>query len=444
MANLQQQVLSRNRLEPLVDRLGLTRRGKNVEEVIDNIQSNISVTEADPSVPPPDSATPSNSTSNYGRRSNEVPGFYVSFTTDNPQDAQVVCGEITSMLLAENLKSREQVALNTTDFLARQLSEAKGSLDEQDKRLAAFKGRYLGQLPSDVDSNLKILMGLNAQLDASTQMLNRAQQDKTYTESVLAQQVTAWKSSQSSLTSETIGQRLAALQTQLVALQTRYTEDHPEVIKMKKDIAALKGKQQEMSVSAVQDGTAETVEGKLEPPEILQLRQEIHQNENAIERATQEQKRLQQQIAAYQSRLTLSPGVEEQYKQLTRDYDTAQGIYNSLSTNKSESEIQTDLEHRQQGEQMILLDAASLPHFPSFPVRWKFGAGGLGLGLTLGVGVALWLEFRDKTMRNEADVIAALNLPMLTSVPWVGAAAEQSWFRDRFKALFGPKETAEA
>jgi uncharacterized protein involved in exopolysaccharide biosynthesis len=434
IANLQQQVLSRNRLEPVVDRLGLARKGKSVDEAIDEIQNNIVVTEADSSVPP-DTSNPSSSSSNYGRRSNDMPGFYVSFTTENPQDAQAVCGEITSMLLAENLKSREQVALNTTDFLSRRLSEAKDNLDEQDKKLAVFKGHYLGQLPGDVDGNLKILIGLNTQMDASTQMLNRAQQDKTYTESVLAQQVTAWKSSQSSLTSETIGQRLAALRTQLVALQTRYTEDHPEVIRMKSDIAALADKQQEISASAVQDASADTVERKLEPPEILQLRQEIHQDENAIEKATQEQKRLQQQIDTYQSRLTLSPAVEEQYKQLTRDYDTAQGIYNSLFTNESESEIQTDLEHRQQGEQMLLLDAASLPHFPSFPVRWKFAAGGLGLGLTLGVGVALWLEFRDKTMRNEADVVAALNLAVLTSVPWVGAQEEKNWFRGRFQKV---------
>ena len=152
----------------------------------------------------------------------------------------------------------------------------------------------------------------------------------------------------------------------------------------------------------------------------MQLRHQIQQNESFISRTTLEQQRLQQQIDTYQSRLVLSPRVEEEYKLLTRDYNTAQGIYDRLLNNKSESEIQTDLEERQQGEQMRLLDPASFPNSPSFPVRWKFAAGGLGSGLALGILVAFWLEFRDKAIRDEADVTATLELPMLTSVPWVG------------------------
>ncbi len=137
----------------------------------------------------------------------------------------------------------------------------------------------------------------------------------------------------------------------------------------------------------------------------------------------------------YQSRLTLSPAVEEQYKQLTRDYDTAQKIYDSLLFNKSSSEMQTDLEHRQQGEQMRLLDTASLPTSPSFPVRWRFAAVGLGTGFVLGLGIAVWLELQDKTIRNEGDGIAALELPMLSSIPWLGPTAihEPTGILGRFK-----------
>ena len=439
MITLQQQVLSRNQLQAMLTRVGLQRKGESVDDVITEIQRNVSIAEADPL---------GSSSAGPTSRSWDAPGFYISFTADNPREAQQICAELTSMLLAENLKSREQVAVSTTDFLARQVSEAKNDLDEQDRKFAAFKALYLGQLPGDVDNNLKILGGLNSQLDADTQLLNRMQQDKSYAESLLAQRLAAWKSSQDFLTSETIEQRLAALQTQFVAMQTRYTEDHPELIKMKRDIEALEAKQKEMTVlsdqKAAGDDAGVDVHIK-EPGEIRGLRQQIHQNEGAIARVTREQKQLQETINKYRSRLTLSPKVEEEYKQLTRDNETAHQIYNSLLLNKSQSEIQTDLERRQQGEQMRLLDEANLPVSPSFPVRWRFAAYGLGTGLTFGIGIATWLEFRDKAVRDEMDVVAGLDLPTLTSIPWVGEATikGQNGFRDRVKALVGHKRTAE-
>ena len=89
------------------------------------------------------------------------------------------------------------MAQSTTDFLTRQLEDAKRNIDDLDGKLANFKRQYMGQLPGDEDNNMKILMGLNSQLDADTQALNRAQQDRTYTESLLAQQLASWKSSQS-------------------------------------------------------------------------------------------------------------------------------------------------------------------------------------------------------------------------------------------------------
>ena len=117
--------------------------------------------------------------------------------------------------------------------------------------------------------------------------------------------------------------------------------------------------------------------------------------------------------------------MEEQYKALNRDYDTAQKIYADLLAKKSESEMQTDMELRQQGEQMRLLNPSDLPEAPSFPSRILFAGGGLGAGLVLGLGLALWLELRDKSIRTEQDLIAVLGLPMLVSVPWIGAGAAE-------------------
>ncbi len=121
-------------------------------------------------------------------------------------------------MIEENLRSREQVAQSTTEFLTRQLEEKKKDLDDQDSKLATFKRQYMGQLPGDVDNNLKLLMAMNSQLDANTQSLNRAQQDKAYTESLLAQQLTTWKSTQSSTNPQTLEQQLTRVAGSVVAI----------------------------------------------------------------------------------------------------------------------------------------------------------------------------------------------------------------------------------
>jgi polysaccharide chain length determinant protein (PEP-CTERM system associated) len=411
IATMQQQVLSRKRLQPVIDRLGLAKRGKSVDDVVDDIRQNLDIQPVLPTA-----------TTTKRKGQSEVPGFYVNFTADNPKDAQAVCSELTSMLLEENLKAREQVAQSTTDFLSRQLEDAKRNLDDQDSKMAGFKRQYMGQLPGDEDNNLKILMGLNSQLDANTQSVNRAQQDKAYTESLLAQQLAAWKSSQSATSPQTLEQQLASLQSQLITLQSRYTDDHPDVAKTKHDIAEVKRKLNEINSAAVQT-TDTSDKGTAEPAEIRQLRLQIHQYSEAISQATRDQKRLQDEIHTYQGRVALSPAVEEQYKALTRDYETAQKFYQDLLAKKSESEMQTDMERRQQGEQMRLLNPANLPDTPSFPNRLLFAGGGLGAGLAIGLGLAMWLEMRDKSIRNEQDVLAALELPMLVSVPWIGSDA---------------------
>ena len=105
-------------------------------------------------------------------------------------------------------------------------------------------------------------------------------------------------------------------------------------------------------------------------------------------------------------------------------YDNAQNVYRDLLAKKSSSELATNMENQQQGEQMRVLNPAGLPDSPSFPNRLLFAGGGLGAGLMLGVVIALWLEIRDKSIRTERDAAAAMDLPLLVSVPWVSEELE--------------------
>jgi polysaccharide chain length determinant protein (PEP-CTERM system associated) len=415
ITTIAQRVLSPSRLRPMVETLGLAKGGQSVDDVVASIPLNVTI---DPVQDISQFGTTAKK--RPGPNNNPIPGFYVNYTASTAREAQQICTSLTSMLLEEDLKSRQAATQGTTLFLTKQVEDAKQSLDELDRKLAAFKNQHMGQLPGDEDNNVKILMGLNSQLDANTQNLNRATQDKSYTESMLAQQLAAWKSSQSSDNPQSLQQQLSQLQAQLIDLQGRYTEDHPDVIKTKADIAEVKKELADINKASAKTGDAASDNGSAtEPPEIRQLRLQIHQYADLMAQGTRDQKKLQQEIALYQSRVASSPGIEEQYKELARDYDNAQKVYQDDLAKQSTSKMATQAEQEQQGEQMALLNPADLPDSPSFPVRLLFAGGGLGAGLVLGLGLAMWLEFREKYIRTEADAEAAVGLPMLVAVPWV-------------------------
>lgn len=409
LGTMQEQILSRTRLQPIIDKFGLFKNEKGkmaTEDMVERLRKSISV-------------TPIRSLVSSG--GDELPGFTISFTAAEPRLAQQVCAEITSMFIEENLRLREQRAEGTTDFLKSELEQAKRNLDEQDAKLATFKQKYIGALPGNEQTDINMMAGFSSQLDAVTSQLNRAQQDKAYAESLLAQQISAWQLSQKAggpQQVDNLEQQLVGLQTQLTAMQAHYTADHPDVVKLKEAIAALKKKIDDNKAFAHNE-TAPTQEtaNLPEPPQLQQLRFQIHQTGNSILEKTREQARLKQQLATYQARLTMSPVVEQQFKELTRDYQTALQFYNELLTKKSQSQMATSLERKQQGEQFRVMDPPDLPEKPSYPNRPAFAGGGVGFGLAFGIGIALLLEFWDKSLRTEDDIEHFLKLSTLATVP---------------------------
>ena len=432
LATMQEQILSRTRLQPIIERFSLFKEevGKvPMEDLVDRMRQAISVAPIRSDLV----------------RTGGLPGFYISFTSGNPRLAQQVCAEITSMFMTENLKAREQSAQGTTDFLRSQLEDAKRNLDEHDKKLAEFKLKYIGQLPGQEQNYFAMLNTLNGQLDATTQTLNRAQQDKTYAESTLNQQLAAWRASQAANNPMAMEQQLAALQAQLLTLEARYTSDHPDVIKTQGAIALLKRKIEESGHNA--GSKAEKAPEKkvaamiTEPQSIQQLRLTLYQLEQTIKEKTVQQENLQQQIKVYQSRLQLSPMVEEQYKQMTRDYEVSRKFYDELLSKSAQSAMATDLERRQQGEQFRIMDPPNLPERPVFPNRPMFALGGLMGGLALGVGLAFLMELQDKSVRDERDVAFFLELPTLAVLPVVGDGTNGSHHLARLLKRQQPQAT---
>jgi polysaccharide chain length determinant protein (PEP-CTERM system associated) len=404
LSSMKQEILSRSRLEPVIQQFGIYRdltSKLSMEDLVDSLRKAIEITPIAPMAE---------------TRAQGLPGFYVSVTFGDPRTAQQVCSAITSMFMEENLKRRQQQAQQTTKFLGTQLGDAKAKLDEQDAKLADFKRHYIGALPDQEQTNLNLLAGLTSQLDATTQSLSRAQQDRTFTESMLSQQIASWQASRNGQNPETAAQQLSALQAQLAALKSKYTDDHPDVVKLKGDIDALKLKlasEEEQKNVATDKPTRTTTE----PGQVQALRAQIHQYENTIKEMTARQESIQEQIRLYQGRVQSSPAIEQQYKELTRDYQTALEGYNDLLKKRDQSAIAADLEQSQQGEQFQVLDPANFPDKPSFPNKLFFGLGGLGGGLALGLGLAFFLEVRDTSLRTEQDVETFLHLPVLAMVP---------------------------
>jgi polysaccharide chain length determinant protein (PEP-CTERM system associated) len=417
LLTMKQQILSRSRLEPIMQKFGLYKDDLNkrpMEDLIDEMRSNIQVDTI------------------HGAKEGSTTGFYISFTADNPKLAQDVCAEITSLFMEENLKQREETAVGTTDFLASQLADSKRNLDEQDAKLAAFERKYMGQLPGEQTVNVAMLNNLRTQLDGVTQALNRAQQDKLYTESLLAQQTAAMRSTQGSpdsLPAKQVDDQLKTLKQNLVTLEAKYTPQHPDVIKTKEMIANLEKSQQESAAEEKKQPAPASKPEKQEvtlTPEMQHLRDNIHALEVTIREKSPEQARLQQEIRQYEGRLELTPAVEEQYKQLTRDYQTAQQLYDDLLKKKSESEMSSDLEKRQEGEQFRIVDPANLPEKPSFPDKLMFLGGGFAAGLGLGAALAFLFELSQKAVHGESDIEFYLKLPVIVSVPVIAAEQENS------------------
>jgi polysaccharide chain length determinant protein (PEP-CTERM system associated) len=415
LATMQEQNLSRTRLVPIIEKYGLYRDEAGhltTEDLVARLRKDIVVT--------PVRAMGSGSSDGF-------PGFNVSFTSDDPHVAQQVCAEITTMFMDQNLKSREQRAEGTTDFLTTQLADAKQKLDDQDAKLAEFKRHYMGQLPGEETGNLNILNSLNTQLDAANQALNRTEQDKAYVNSMITQQLATLQTVQQGNNPEDNQKELVALQNQLVLLESRYTEDHPDVVKAKNDIALLKQKLAETSPApeAVHPPPAPTAES----PAIQQLRGQLFLADRTIKEKTAEAARLKEEIRKYQARIQTSPNVEQQYKEITRDYQVALTFYNELLTKKNQSEMSTDLERRQGGEHFSVMDPASFPEKASFPNRSLFAMGGFGIGLSLGFGIVVLLEMRNKALYNERDIEFFLELPTLAMVPTLKVEGKRRWFQ---------------
>lgn len=422
LASMREQILSRSRLQPIIERFNLFANGKlSMDDRIDLTRKNIGITPIQSEI----------------SRTNGLPGFFISFKANDPRTAQLVCGEIQSLFVSENLSDRTASAVGTTEFLKGQLADAKAKLDEQDEKLAKFQQQYVGKLPGAESSNINMLTTLNTQLDAATQALARMEQDKSYAESILAmqQQNQATQSPEhGGLAPQEEQVQLQQLLAQEADLTARYTDDYPDVVSVRRKIAELRQKLAKPAAPAVA-ATPPTVPKPTDSLGVQQLRAQIRAMDQGIAQKKRDQAEIQGQLHLYQERVASSPAVEEEYKSITRDNQTAQAFYDSLLAKMNDSKMATDLERRQQGEQFRVMDEPNLPESPSSPKRPVFVGGGLASGLALGLLIVGLLEYLDTAVRSERDIWAFTKLPTLGVIGFNGepgvVKSKRRWFGRR-------------
>lgn len=410
-----QQLLSRSRLEPIIRDFDLYSEwtvGGISEPVIEQMRKDINIS---------------------GSRGN---AFRVSYVGDTPETVLKVTERLASSLIAENTSSRSSLAQGTNQFLEGQLDEARRRLLEHEEKLESYRRRYATELPSQMPSNVQVIQNTQMQVQSIIESANRDRDERLAVQRQLddlrAEIQTAAPPSVRSEDGKSYAAQLAAARATLEALEQRFKPTHPEIGIAKRRIRDLEVKANEEAQAAPPPArAAPRTPTAAEKRRMTELELQLSQLDKRIASKQSEEARLRADVAGYQRRVDVAPMHESEMVALTRDYTTLQELYASLLTKKEDSRMAADLEQRQIGEQLRLVDPARLPESPFTPNRPRMNLIGLLAGLAMGVALVALLEYRDGTFRTDDEILRVLALPVLAVVPVMVSDADRKGQRFR-------------
>lgn len=369
----------------------------------------------------------------------DLTAFKIRYAAAAPQLAQQVNNELTSMFIDENLQAQEQESESTTSFLDSQLADARAKLQDQEARVRAFKTGHMGDLPTQLQSNLQILSGLQGQLETAQRNVDAARQQHTYLQSLLddyqSQDAGGALGPAAAPAADSLDAQLKQLNLQLAQDRAKYTEDYPDIVSLKDKIAQLqqlKHRQAKAQSDAMQTAesapkqpSAQTSDTGIDNPAAMQLQSQLQANQLEIQNYQKQAKSISAAIAEYQARLNQEPRTEQELADISRGYEESMQNYNSLLQKQMESQLATSLEQRQQGEQFRVLDPPSLPNHPSSPRHIFWSLGGLAFGFLVGLGLAALLEVTRVRVFRRSDVENIVNARVLVSIPPLTTPGEE-------------------
>jgi polysaccharide biosynthesis transport protein len=439
LGTLSQQILSATRLQKIIDSLNLYPEDRKTlprEELIARMRRDISV----------------NVLSDFSESgAADLQAFRITYSGKQPKLVAQVANELASLFIEENLKAREQQATGTTEFLQNQLQETRKVLETLETKLKTFKMKHIGEMPEQQAASLQILGQLQSQLQMESEALNRAEQQKQYLHSMMAASTAPVVDTDSiepaaakppAASPQAPRSNLSVNKERLITLMTRYSDDHPEVRRLKRQIfdeEARLAKDNPQTVATVQAPPApepEATQVKRASPRAARtsnpvLESQLRTVEAEIAKRKDEQQRISRQVAQYQSRLEAVPVREQEITELVRDYEISKAHYRQLLEKQLSAETATELEIRQKGERFTVLDPAQPADKPSRPNRMIINAAGAISGLGLGLLLALVTEFLGMSVTSPDQISATTGLAVLEVIPVIRTHTDRLAMRRR-------------
>jgi len=375
-----------------------------------------------------------------------VQAFAISFSYTDRYKAQQVVRELIGKFEEQNLIYMTKTASVTTEFLGDELKNAKQHLEDLDQKLTQFKVANQGKLPDQFQANVQAENAAEAEAARMADTLSQAQARKVMLEQSL-QNLVADQNFYAQHGEDVVNsggggggvksQQLVALEALLTQQKSRlasmlklYGENYPEINSIRAEISVTESQKADLekqleaqAASTPEKGPTKVanvgVQARLEELKnsIATIKIQIQTTQGDIDRIIKNQGLVAQKIVAYQARIEQAPLNEQEYMQLTSDYQLAKTNYESMVQKRDSSETAKDLEQHKGGENLELLDPASLPEQATDPNRPAWAAIGTALGLVIGIVLAGAKEMRDASLKNLKDVRAYTNLPVLSSIP---------------------------
>jgi uncharacterized protein involved in exopolysaccharide biosynthesis len=451
-----QQIMSRPRLLEIINEFNLypeMRDRFTTEEIVQKMRDAISFEMINTEVT--DRRT--------GRPTTATIAFTLAYEGENPATVQKVANKLASLYLEANLRTREQRASNITSFLEQELKNLKEKIDEKESKISQFKQLHGQELPEYRSINMQVLSRLNQQLDRIAMQIRSQQERKIYLEGQLANiDPLLPVKTEEGKTMMNPRERLKYLRLQLISLQSQLSDKHPDIKKLKGEIAELEAKVGDTNDTTAQikqlrdsEGRLAVLKGKLGPkhPDVVKLEKEVkllraqvagRKSQAAINTASennpenpayinlktqiasaemeirslnQEKKQLQEKINHYQQLIDNIPLVEKEYNNLIRDQQADQAKYQEIMNKLMEAKVSQGMEESQQAERFTIIDPALTPERPAKPNRLAIVLIGFVLALGFGVGLAAIRENLNTTVKNTAELSRSTGLPVLANVP---------------------------
>jgi polysaccharide biosynthesis transport protein len=402
LQTISQEVLSETRLQKVIDQWNLyaqLRQTSTTDAVIEQMRSDIEI--------------------EVKQSGGGLAIFSITYQGKDPAIVAKVTNQLAADFIDWNLKSREQHAVGTTEFLNSQLQEAKKALEEQENNLRQYKMSHLGELPQQQEAILHAQSGLQAELQANVGSLSRLDQERL----TLTQQPESVTMTGGILQPVSERARLEMekrqLETQLSELRRRYTDEFPEV----KELIRRLSRVNEIMRALPADQTAEVSSATKQSAAGLRLEAIARE----MQRLKEEQKRIQAQIAIYQAKVEAIPRREQEMIDLTRNYDISKARYESLLGKSYAADLSNELDSQQKGERFIVLDPARVPERPFKPNRRKLMALSFVMSFFCAIGVVVVKEYLDPRVKTEREIRVAYPepIPLLAAIPLIQSPLER-------------------